>query len=84
VVDYSRLIFTDFGSLDYGAAIPRLSALAGIPVLAAMELAEYNLDNRYWYRRLPLPLFGLLCATLLFLTLMGTSNEPAQFIYFQF
>jgi D-alanyl-lipoteichoic acid acyltransferase DltB (MBOAT superfamily) len=84
VVDFSRLIFTDFGSLDYGAAIPRLSALAGIPVLAAMELAEYNLDNRYWYRRLPLPLFGLLCATLLFLTLMGTSNEPAQFIYFQF
>ena len=84
VVDFTRLIFTDFGSLDYGAAIPRLSALAGIPLLAAMELVEYNLDDRYWYRKLPLPLLGLLAATLVFLTLMGTSNEPAQFIYFQF
>ena len=49
-----------------------------------MELVEYNLDDRYWYRKLPLPLLGLLAATLVFLTLMGTSNEPAQFIYFQF
>ena len=84
VVDFTRLIFTNVGIHDFGAAIPRLSALAGIPVLAAMEFTEYNTDNRYWYRRLPLPLFGLLTATLLFLTLMGTSNEPAQFIYFQF
>ena len=84
VVDFTRLIFTNTGIHDFGAAIPRLSALAGIPVLAAMEFTEYNTDNRYWYRRLPLPLFGLLTATLLFLTLMGTSNEPAQFIYFQF
>ncbi len=84
VVDFTRLIFTGFGRPDYGAAIPRLSALAGIPVLAALEFIQYNSDDRYWYRRLPLPLFGLLSATLLFLTLMGTSNEPAQFIYFQF
>jgi alginate O-acetyltransferase complex protein AlgI len=84
VVDFTRLIFTGFGSLDIGFAIPRLSALAGIPLLAMMEFAEYNLNDRYWYRRLLVPLFGLLCATLLFLTLMGTSNEPAQFIYFQF
>jgi alginate O-acetyltransferase complex protein AlgI len=84
VVDFTRLIFTNVGIHDFGAAIPRLSALAGIPVLATMEFTEYNTDNRYWYRRLPLPLFGLLTATLLFLTLMGTSNEPAQFIYFQF
>ena len=84
VVDFTRLIFNGFGSLDIGFAIPRLSALAGIPLLAVMEFAEYNLNDRYWYRRLLLPLFGLQCATLLFLTLMGTSNEPAQFIYFQF
>jgi D-alanyl-lipoteichoic acid acyltransferase DltB (MBOAT superfamily) len=84
VVDFTRLAFSASGILDFGAALPRLSALAGMPVLAAMEFAEYNMDDRYWYRRLPLPLFGLLSATLLFLTLMGTSNEPAQFIYFQF
>lgn len=84
VVDFTRLIFTGFGGFDYGAALPRLSAIAGIPLIAAMEFVEYNLGDRYWYRRLPLPIFGLLSAALLFLTLMGTSNEPAQFIYFQF
>jgi alginate O-acetyltransferase complex protein AlgI len=84
VVDFTRLLFTNVGMHDFGAAIPRLSALAGIPVLVAMEFVEYNSADRYWYRRLSLPLFGLLTATLLFLTLMGTSNEPAQFIYFQF
>lgn len=49
-----------------------------------MEFIEYNFDDRLWYRKIPLPLYGLLAGTLLFLTLMGTSNEPAQFIYFQF
>jgi D-alanyl-lipoteichoic acid acyltransferase DltB (MBOAT superfamily) len=83
VVHFTGLIFSGF-TLDFGFAIPRLSALAGIPLLVAMDLVEYNRDDRFWYRKLPLPLFGLLCATLLFLTLMGTSNEPAQFIYFQF
>lgn len=84
VVDFTRLIFSTSGLHDFGAAVPRLSALAGIPVLAAMEFIEYNSNDRFWYRKIPLPLYGLLAATLLFLTLMGTSNEPAQFIYFQF
>lgn len=84
VFDFTRLIFANFGNHDYGAAIPRLSALIGIPLLLGMELAEYNLNDRYWTRKLPLPAFGMLCAILLFVTLMGTSNEPAQFIYFQF
>jgi len=84
VFDFTRLIFTNFGNHDYGGAIPRLSAIIGIPMLFSMEFAEYNLDDRYWYRRLPLPLFGMLSAILLFVTIMGTSNEPAQFIYFQF
>ena len=84
VFHFTHLIVAGFGDLDYGAAIPRLSAIIGIPLLLSMEIAEYNLDDRYWYRRLPLPVFGMLSALLLFVTLMGTSNEPAQFIYFQF
>jgi alginate O-acetyltransferase complex protein AlgI len=84
VVTFTGLLLTGSGGLDYGAAIPRLSAAIGIPLLIAMELIEYNSGNRYWYRRLRLPLMGLFAALMLFLILMGASNEPAQFIYFQF
>ena len=84
VVTFTGLLLTGSGGLDYGAAMPRLSAAIGIPLLIAMELIEYNSGNRYWYRRLRLPLMGLFAALMLFLILMGASNEPAQFIYFQF
>ena len=84
VVTFTGLLLMGSGGLDYGAAMPRLSAAIGIPLLIAMELIEYNSGNRYWYRRLRLPLMGLFAALMLFLILMGASNEPAQFIYFQF
>ena len=84
VVTFTGLLVTGSGGLDYGAAMPRLSAAIGLPLLIAMELIEYNSGNRYWYRRLRVPLMGLLAALMLFLILMGASNEPAQFIYFQF
>ena len=84
VVSFTGLLVTGSGGLDYGAAMPRLSAAIGLPLLITMELIEYNSGNRYWYRRLRLPLMGLFAALMLFLILMGASNEPAQFIYFQF
>jgi hypothetical protein len=35
---------------------------------------------RFW----PRPVQGLLCALGLWILVMGTSNAPVQFIYFQF
>jgi alginate O-acetyltransferase complex protein AlgI len=58
--------------------------VVGIPLLVLLEFIQYNSGDRYWYRRLPLPLLGMLAATMLFLIFIGMSNEPAQFIYFQF
>ena len=43
VVEFTRLIFTHFGSLNYGAAIPRLSALAGIRCSR-----QWNWPNTIW------------------------------------
>lgn len=84
IVQFTGILFTDFGNLDYGGGIPRISALLGIPLLAAMELYQYLTNDRRFERRLVIPVRAALIAVMLTITLMGTSNEPAQFIYFQF
>jgi alginate O-acetyltransferase complex protein AlgI len=84
IVDYTTLLITDFGDLDFGARAPRLSALFGMVLLFGMELIEYKAGDRRFYRRLPIPIRGFLIAAMIAITMMGMSNEPAQFIYFQF
>ncbi|WP_426424838.1 MBOAT family O-acyltransferase [Bradyrhizobium genosp. A] len=84
IVDFTTLLFTDFGNLDYGARAPRLSALCGVALLLAVELAQYWKADPCFYRRLPVPVRGFLIAAMIAITFMGMSNEPAQFIYFQF
>lgn len=84
VTDFTALVASGRGLLDYGGSIPQFSAILGVPLLVAAEVIEYNTGDRYWYRRLPLPLLGLFVAAMIFLIFMGMSNEPAQFIYFQF
>ncbi|MET4389883.1 alginate O-acetyltransferase complex protein AlgI [Bradyrhizobium sp. F1.4.3] len=84
IADFTTLLITDFGNLDYGARAPRLSALCGMVLLLAIELAQYWRVDPCFYRRLPVPVRGLLIAAMIAITFMGMSNEPAQFIYFQF
>jgi len=84
ITHFTRILFTDFGNLDYGAAVPRLSAILGTVVLVAIELIQYRRSDPQFYRKLPLPLLGFFLASMVFLIFMGMSNEPAQFIYFQF
>jgi alginate O-acetyltransferase complex protein AlgI len=84
VTQFSRLLLFDFGNLDYGGGIPRLSALIGVVLLIPMEIAQYRSGTPQYYRSLPVPALGLLTASLMVATLIGMSNEPAQFIYFQF
>ncbi len=43
----------------------------------------YTNDARF-YRRLAIPLRAFMIAGMIVITIIGTSNEPAQFIYFQF
>lgn len=85
VVSFTTTVFTGRGGLAIAAALPGLSALAGIALLAVIELTQHlrGGDARF-YQRLPSPLAGLAIALMIYLIVMGTSNEPAQFIYFQF
>ncbi|WP_197687839.1 MBOAT family O-acyltransferase [Bradyrhizobium erythrophlei] len=84
IVKFSSLLATDFGNLNYGAGTPRLSALLGMSLLLAMEVTQYWRADTHFYLRFPVPIRGLLIAAMIVVTLIGMSNEPAQFIYFQF
>jgi D-alanyl-lipoteichoic acid acyltransferase DltB (MBOAT superfamily) len=82
---YTSILLTGRGGFSLDAARPGFSAALGVMLLAAWEIAQYRSgDGPKFYRGLPAPLVGLAVAAMVFLTLMGMSNEPAQFIYFQF
>ena len=85
IASFTATLFTGRGGLSFAAGLPSLSALLGILLLAVIELVQYNWgSDRQFYRRLPGAVVGLTLALMIYLTFMGTSNEPAQFIYFQF
>lgn len=84
IIDYTTLLVTDFGDLDFGARAPRLSAVFGMALLFGVELIQYWKADPCFYRQLPVPVRGFLIAAMIAITMMGMSNEPAQFIYFQF
>ena len=64
--------------------LPSLPTLLGIPLFLALDFAAYRHALDTFYRRWPEPARGALVAALLILLLMGWSNAPAEFIYFQF
>jgi D-alanyl-lipoteichoic acid acyltransferase DltB (MBOAT superfamily) len=84
IEDFTRILVLDFGNFDYGFGAPRLSALLGMILILLMEIAQYWTADAHYYRRLRVPLRGFLIASMMAITMMGMSNEPAQFIYFQF
>jgi alginate O-acetyltransferase complex protein AlgI len=65
-------------------AKPTTSALAGIAVLSLLQFVDYRNGCLESFKRWRLPFQGVLYATLIFILIMGTSNAPVQFIYFQF
>ncbi len=84
-VSFTETLFTGAGGLTVNAAQPSLSAAAGVILLAGWEIAQYRSGGEArFYQRLPAWVVGLALAAMAFLTVMGASNEPAQFIYFQF
>lgn len=85
VATYTLTLLSGRGGLVFEAGRPAVSAVAGVLLLVGWEIAQYRCagDARF-YRRLPPPVVGLALAFMTLLILMGMSNEPAQFIYFQF
>ncbi len=84
IASMTKILFTDFGNFDFAGGVPRLGALFGISILAVFELLQYYYRDSQYYKRLAFPLRGLAMALMLTVIFLGTSNEPAQFIYFQF
>jgi alginate O-acetyltransferase complex protein AlgI len=85
IANFTTTLFTGRGGLAIAASLPSLSALLGIVLLTLMELVQYNIGSQNQvYRRIPNMVVGLVMAFMIYLTVMGMSNEPAQFIYFQF
>lgn len=84
VVYFSSLLISDFGNLDYRGGSPRFSSVLGLTLLLFMEIAQYWTSDARYYRSLILPARGFLIAAMLAIIMIGMSNEPAQFIYFQF
>jgi D-alanyl-lipoteichoic acid acyltransferase DltB (MBOAT superfamily) len=63
---------------------PTTSALLGILVLGLLQFLDYRAGKLESFNRWPPALQGLLYAIVIFILVMGTSNAPVQFIYFQF
>ena len=84
IVDMTSILFKDFGNLDYGGPLPRISAVLGLALLIPLEFAQHRRQDTHTYQKWPLPVIGMLIAAMITVTFMGMSNEPAQFIYFQF
>ena len=84
VAMFTMKLLTGFNDLGIHAVVPRMSAMYGLPLLIGYELVEYACGSSEFYRRLPAPVRAAWYAALCFVILMGLSNEPAKFIYFQF
>ena len=63
---------------------PTTAALLGIVVLSLLQFCDYRAGVLESFKDWWPALQGLLYATFIFILIMGTSNAPVQFIYFQF
>ena len=84
VITFSKTLFVDLGNWTLTMPKPTFPALLGLPFLIGYELIQYHSDNSRFYLSYPAILRGAFYAIITTLILMGTSNAPVQFIYFQF
>ena len=63
---------------------PPLPTLAALPVLIVMDWLQYTNGDIFFYRSWSPPKRGLLYALITWLLVMGLSNAPSEFVYFQF
>ena len=64
--------------------VPPLATLFAIPLFLAFDFLAFRNSSDLFYRKWPAAARGSLIATMFILLLMGWSNAPAEFIYFQF
>ncbi len=84
IAAFSTALATGADAFALSIHPPTFAALIGLPLLFALEAFEHVRDDRLYYLRFPVWSRGALYAAMVFVILLGTSNEPTQFIYFQF
>jgi D-alanyl-lipoteichoic acid acyltransferase DltB (MBOAT superfamily) len=84
IIDLTSILIFNWSDLSINIKRPPLVAFLAIPILCLYELAEYSTQNAMFYKSIWKPLFAASIAFSILLIAMGLSNEPAQFIYFQF
>ncbi len=84
ILDFTQTLAMGWGDLSLSIHKPTLAGIVGLMVLLFYELCEHGSGNTLFYRRLPSVVRGGLYAVMVFVILLGTSNAPVQFIYFQF
>ncbi|GBF80747.1 acyltransferase [Aphanothece sacrum FPU1] len=84
VVSFTTILITNVGDFNLSIPKPSLSGLLGLPVLIIYEIIENYFNNTHFYLRFRPVVKGAFYAILMTMILMGVSNEPQQFIYFQF
>jgi alginate O-acetyltransferase complex protein AlgI len=63
---------------------PTTAAILGTALLIGLQICDYRAGKLESFMSWPPPIQGVLYAVLFFIFVMGTSNAPIQFIYFQF
>jgi alginate O-acetyltransferase complex protein AlgI len=81
---FTGVLLMNSTDLDYAAGPPRLSALLGMALLLLLELIQFRSGSTTYYQKFPAPARGFMLASILATIVIGMSNDPAQFIYFQF
>ena len=87
ILSFTQILLLDVGNLSASFQKPTLSGLAGVPILALYEFCNRFFKNQIdtYSTLFVAPITNGICyAILLILIIMGLSNGPAQFIYFQF
>lgn len=84
IANFTKILLVDFGDLTLSMPKPTLSGLLGIAILFGYEVIQYYWGDAKFYLRYPSFIRGAFYGILTIVILMGMSNEPEQFIYFQF
>lgn len=84
IINLTQILIFDVGNTHLTVTLPRFGALLGLVVLIFVDSFEYFFQDNKFYLKFPTFLRGALIAALITIFPMGLSNDPAQFIYFQF
>ena len=84
VGEFLKTVVTNFGGFRLHVVPPSAVTLLGIPVFLVLDYLAFHTGKERFFDMWPPPTRGALYALLFTLLLMGWSNAPAQFIYFNF